>query len=76
MESSKCREAYRAGRSSSGSSLEGWRLNRINGSHHLYTHSAKPGYIVVPHPRKDMPIGTLKNIFRRAGWSWPDRKRE
>jgi len=30
----------------------------------------KPGHVVVPHPRKDMAIGTLRNIYRQAGWEW------
>ncbi|MFB2704814.1 type II toxin-antitoxin system HicA family toxin [Marinobacter shengliensis] len=25
---------------------------------------------MVPHPRKDIPIGTLRNIYRQAGWDW------
>ena len=28
------------------------------------------GHVVVPHPRKDIPIGTLRNIYRQAGWNW------
>jgi predicted RNA binding protein YcfA (HicA-like mRNA interferase family) len=27
---------------------------------------------VVPHPRKDMVIGTLRSIYRQAGWTWKD----
>jgi predicted RNA binding protein YcfA (HicA-like mRNA interferase family) len=48
---------------------EGWRLARITGSHH---HFAKPGrrdIVTVPHPRKDITIGTIKNIYRQAGWA-------
>ncbi len=26
--------------------------------------------VVVPHPKEDIPIGTLRNIFRQAGWEW------
>jgi predicted RNA binding protein YcfA (HicA-like mRNA interferase family) len=26
--------------------------------------------VIVPHPEKDFPIGTLRNIFRQAGWDW------
>lgn len=47
---------------------EGWTLARITGSHH---HFAKPGrweIVTVPHPRKDLSIGTLKSIYRQAGW--------
>jgi len=24
--------------------------------------------VIVPHPRKDMPPGTLRSIYRQAGW--------
>jgi len=45
----------------------GWRLKRITGSHHHYAHPAKPGIVTVPHPRKDLPRGTLRSIERQAG---------
>ncbi|MEO5365954.1 MAG: type II toxin-antitoxin system HicA family toxin [Magnetococcus sp. WYHC-3] len=25
---------------------------------------------MVPHPRKDLPPGTVRNIYRQAGWEW------
>jgi predicted RNA binding protein YcfA (HicA-like mRNA interferase family) len=28
--------------------------------------------VVVPHPRKDLATGTLRNIYRQAGWPWRD----
>jgi predicted RNA binding protein YcfA (HicA-like mRNA interferase family) len=40
---------------------------RVRGSHHHFRHPTKPGIVTVPHPRKDMPIGTLKSIERQAG---------
>lgn len=45
----------------------GWRLDRIRGSHHVFRHPERPGTVVVPHPRKDLPIGTLRQIERQAG---------
>ncbi|MEI6335246.1 MAG: type II toxin-antitoxin system HicA family toxin [Methylococcaceae bacterium] len=30
----------------------------------------KPSHVVVPHPRKDLPIGTLRSIYKQAGWDW------
>lgn len=35
-----------------------------------FKHPGKPGHVVVPHPRKDVAIGTLRNIYRQAGWDW------
>ena len=49
---------------------EGWELVNIRGSHHQYKHSSKANKITVPHPKKDLPVGTLKSIFKQAGWDW------
>lgn len=45
----------------------GWALNRVRGSHRVFRHPEKPGTVVVPHPRKDLPIGTLRRIERQSG---------
>lgn len=47
---------------------EGWILVRVNGSHHQYKHPVKDGTVTVPHPKKDLPAGTVKSIFKQAGW--------
>ena len=26
--------------------------------------------VTVPSPRKDLPIGTLKSIYKQANWDW------
>jgi predicted RNA binding protein YcfA (HicA-like mRNA interferase family) len=46
---------------------EGWRLERVAGSHHIYRHPNKPGSVTVPHPKRDLPVGTLKSIEKQAG---------
>lgn len=46
---------------------DGWTLKRVTGSHHHFIHPTKDGKVTVPHPVKDMPIGTLKNIERQSG---------
>lgn len=45
----------------------GWTLDRITGSHHIFTHRYNPNTIPVPHLKKDLPLGTVKSIRRRAG---------
>ncbi|MGP0873222.1 type II toxin-antitoxin system HicA family toxin [Serratia sp. CY81684] len=45
----------------------GWDLVRINGSHHIFEKSGEPLPLVIPHPRKDMAIGTLNKILKQAG---------
>lgn len=49
---------------------EGWTLHHVKGSHHQFKHPRRPDKITVPHPRKDLPTGTLRSIFRQAGWEW------
>lgn len=46
---------------------DGWVLVRINGSHHHFTYPTKPGLVTVPHPKKELPIGTVKSIKKQAG---------
>lgn len=50
---------------------EGWKEVHVKGSHHKFKHPAKPGHVSVPHPKRDLPIGTVRNIYRQAGWPWP-----
>lgn len=45
----------------------GWRVFRTTGSHHHLEHPTKPGTVTVPHPRKDLPQGTVKSIAKQAG---------
>jgi predicted RNA binding protein YcfA (HicA-like mRNA interferase family) len=49
----------------------GWILDRITGSHHIFKHPYNPYTIPVPHPKKDLPVGTVKSIRRRAGLYYP-----
>jgi predicted RNA binding protein YcfA (HicA-like mRNA interferase family) len=47
---------------------EGWTLRRVAGSHH---HFAKDGHryiVTVPHPKRDLPLGTVRAIYKQAGW--------
>ena len=45
----------------------GWALVRSTGSHHHFRHELRPGIVTVPHPKKDLPIGTLRSIERQSG---------
>ncbi|MFZ2653165.1 MAG: type II toxin-antitoxin system HicA family toxin [Burkholderiaceae bacterium] len=45
----------------------GWRLARVHGSHHVFTHPNLPGVVVVPHPKKDLGKGLVRAIRRQAG---------
>ena len=46
---------------------DGWYLVGVKGSHHQYKHPHKQGRVTVPHPKKDLPIGTVKSILKQAG---------
>ena len=37
------------------------------GSHKQFKHPTKKGRVTVPHPKRDIPIGTLKSIEKQAG---------
>lgn len=45
----------------------GWQQAGQSGSHRHFKHEQKPGKVTVPHPRKDLPRGTLKSIEKQAG---------
>lgn len=45
---------------------EGWTLVSIKGSHHKFRKGSLT--VIVPHPKKDLPLGTARSIARLAGW--------
>jgi predicted RNA binding protein YcfA (HicA-like mRNA interferase family) len=47
---------------------EGWREVSRKGSHVKFKHPDKPEIVVVPHPKSEIPIGTLRSIEKQAGW--------
>jgi len=46
---------------------DGWVVKRISGSHNHLIHSIKKGLVTIPHPKRDLPLGTIKSIERQAG---------
>ncbi|WP_404711467.1 type II toxin-antitoxin system HicA family toxin [Sphingomonas sp. MMS24-J13] len=50
---------------------DGWYEVRQTGSHKSFRHPVKPGTATVPHPKKHLPIGTLKSISRQTGVPLP-----
>lgn len=45
---------------------EGFDLVSISGSHHKFRKGAQT--VIVPHPKKDLPLGTARSIAKMAGW--------
>jgi len=50
---------------------EGWSMRNQTGSHAHYNHPTKPGLVTVSMHKGDIKKGTLRSIFRQAGWQWP-----
>jgi predicted RNA binding protein YcfA (HicA-like mRNA interferase family) len=46
---------------------DGWALISVKGSHHKYRKDGRT--VIVPHPKKDLPEGTARNIAKMAGWT-------
>jgi len=44
-----------------------WVEVRVNGSHHHFHHSQKPGIVTIVHPKKVEKPGTANNVLRQAG---------
>ncbi|MGC2890737.1 MAG: type II toxin-antitoxin system HicA family toxin [Candidatus Acidiferrum sp.] len=45
---------------------DGWYEVAHEGSHKQFKHSTKKGRVTVPHPVRDIPIGTLRSIEKQA----------
>ncbi len=48
---------------------DGFILVSTRGSHHKYRHAVSGRTVILPHPRKDIPAGTIRSIYRQAGWN-------
>lgn len=46
---------------------DGWYEVACIGDHHQYKHPIKKGKVTIPHPNKNLPIKTVKSIFKQAG---------
>lgn len=45
----------------------GWFEVAQVGSHKQFKHATRAGRVTVPHPKRDLPLGTLKSIEKQAG---------
>ena len=47
---------------------DGWYEHTHKGTSHIqFKHPVKKGKVTVPHPKKDIPKGTLNAILKQAG---------
>jgi predicted RNA binding protein YcfA (HicA-like mRNA interferase family) len=50
---------------------EGWTVARKGpGDHVQYRHATKPGRVTLDSGAREIPTGTLRSIYRQAGWDW------
>lgn len=50
---------------------DGWTLKRRGpGDHRQFAHTMKKGKVTVDMGVREIPIGTLRSIYRQAGWNW------
>lgn len=45
---------------------DGFELVSVSGSHHKLRRDGRT--VIVPHPQKDLPLGTARAIAKQAGW--------
>lgn len=44
----------------------GFEIVSVRGSHHKLRKGTRT--VILPHPKKDLPPGTVNSILRQAGW--------
>ena len=50
---------------------DGWTIRRKGpGDHVQYVHPTKPGKVTLDMGADPIPVGTLRSIYRQAGWEW------
>jgi predicted RNA binding protein YcfA (HicA-like mRNA interferase family) len=50
---------------------DGWFIKRKGpGDHAQYAHPTKPGKVTLDTGADPIPTGTLRSIYRQAGWDW------
>lgn len=50
---------------------DGWFVARNGpGDHVQDKHPTKPGRVTIDTGRREQAIGTLRSIYRQAGWDW------
>jgi predicted RNA binding protein YcfA (HicA-like mRNA interferase family) len=50
---------------------DGWTIRRKGpGDHVQYVHPTEPGKVTLDMGADPIPVGTLRSIYRQAGWEW------
>lgn len=50
---------------------DGWYVKRRGpGDHVQFAHKKKPGKVTIDTGVREIKTGTLRSIYRQAGWDW------
>jgi predicted RNA binding protein YcfA (HicA-like mRNA interferase family) len=49
---------------------DGWQRRGGRGDHVNYNKPGQPAAVTIDMGMKEIPIGTLRSIYRKAGWKW------
>ena len=44
-----------------------WYIKRVRGGHYIFANNISENIVVVPISKKNIPIGTIKNIEKQSG---------
>jgi predicted RNA binding protein YcfA (HicA-like mRNA interferase family) len=47
---------------------DGFEPVSVRGSHHKFVHRTRHLVVIVPHPKRNLPVGTVRSIYKQAGW--------
>lgn len=50
---------------------QGFRLDRINGSHYIFVNDKTKAEVAIPHPKGSFGIGIQRNILKKLGLLYP-----
>lgn len=56
--------------------VDGWTLDRVRGSHHVFKHPVKAGHVTVPHPKKgwargSWPPSASRRVYKEMTMRYP-----
>lgn len=49
---------------------EGWIGRPGKGDHRVYRRPGARAVVTIDMGRREIPVGTVRSIFRAAGWEW------
>jgi predicted RNA binding protein YcfA (HicA-like mRNA interferase family) len=47
---------------------DGFEEKSTRRSHVKFVHPTTRRHVIVPHPKQDLPVGTVASIYKQAGW--------